>query len=127
MVRSLDVLKKMEVLNRMPFEKKSFIFEKLAEIAEVRKLTKQEQLQYDRSLKAYRDTVNIFDTAMSKGRAEGRVEGRAEGFVEGLAQGRAETRAETLLATARKMKSMGLADDVIAQATGLAEDDIKKL
>lgn len=86
MVRSLDDLKKMEGLNRMPFEKKSFIFEKLAEIAEVRKLTKQEQLQYDRSLKAYRDTVNISDTAMSKGR----IEGRAEGFVEGLAQGRAE-------------------------------------
>ena len=56
-------------------------------------------------------------------RGEGKLEGRMEGLEEGKAQGIAEAK----LQTARKMKGLGMADDVIAQVTGLPPDDISRL
>lgn len=55
--------------------------------------------QYEDSLKAYRDIKNSLDTAEEKGRAE----------------------------VAKKLLAMGLTIQAIAEATGLAEDEIKKL
>ena len=43
------------------------------------------------------------------------------------AEGRAEGRAEAILATARNMKSLGLPQDIIQQATGLTLDEIENL
>ena len=113
--RMIYVLRKMEVLNRMPFEKRSFIFEKLAKIAEVRKLTPEEQNQYDQSLKAYRDTYSVMSTAEEKGREKGREEGRAEG------------RAEERRSMASKLKAAGTPIDLIAQVSGLSAEEVEKL
>lgn len=52
---------------------------------------------------------------------------RAEGRAEGCAEGRAEGRAETQTAIARNLKSLGMSNEQIAAATGLAEEEINKL
>lgn len=52
-----------------------------------------------------------------------RAEGRAEGIIEGRAEGERKKGMEI----ARQLKSMGMAVDLIAQATGLTEDEIAAL
>ena len=42
------------------------------------------------------------------------------------AEGRAEGRAESLLATAQRLKEMGMDTDFICKATGLSPEDIEK-
>ena len=61
------------------------------------------------------------------GLAEGRAEGRAEGIAEGKLEGRAEGEAEMKRQIAANLKKAGLPIEVIAQNTGLSEDEIKKL
>jgi predicted transposase/invertase (TIGR01784 family) len=64
--------------------------------------------------------------ARAAGLAEGRVEGRTEGLAEGRAEGLAEG-LNGLRKTAKKLKSMGLSAEQIADATGLALEEVKKL
>ena len=58
----------------------------------------------------------------AEGREEGRTEGRAEGRIEGLAEGRTEER----LKNAKAMKRKGIATNMIAEITGLDEEEIEK-
>ena len=75
------------------------------------------------------------EEGLKKGRAEGREEGRAEGREEGRAEGRAEGRIEGLaegrteerLKNAKAMKRKGIATNMIAEITGLDEEEIEKL
>ena len=105
------VLKHMDVLQRMPWLAQDAVFQKLASIADVASLTKQERLAYDENLRKYRDTIAV-------------MEGQ---YLEGMEKGRAEGRAEGLLATARKMKADGLSTELIAKYTGLSEQDVTVL
>ena len=59
----------------------------------------------------------------AKGIEEGRAKGIAEGRAEGIEEGRAEERAKVVL----NMRSMGLSDEMIAQATGLTLEEIRKI
>ena len=52
-----------------------------------------------------------------------REEGRAEGLEEGLNKGRKEEKREN----ARSLKKLGVAVDIISQATGLSKEEIEKL
>ena len=129
--RWIYILKNMEILDRMPWAAQNAVFQRLAEVGEVSKLSREERLKYDRALKRYRDTLNAMTGAeqkgIEKGREEGRAEGRAEGLAEGEAKGRAEGRAEGLRDTARKMKQKGLPADLIAEMTGLSLADIEAI
>lgn len=109
----------MEVLERMPFEKKNFIFAKLAEIAEVRKLKPEEKIAYRASLKHYRDSYSVIKTA----KEEGRAEGRAEGIEKGIEKGEHNK----AIAVAQNLKQMGLSTTDIQKVTGLSLDDIEHL
>ena len=64
------------------------------------------------------------EEGLAEGRAEGREEGREEGLAEGLAKGRTEGLAEGATRSRRevavKMKSEGLAPEIIAKFTGLS-------
>lgn len=53
--------------------------------------------------------------------------GRAEGLEEGLNKGKEEGAREANLNNARNLKKLGVAIDVISQATGLSEEEIEKL
>ena len=69
--RWIYILKNMDTLNRMPWAAQNAVFQRLAEVAEVSKLSKEDRLEYDHALKRYRDTINAMTGAEQKGRAEG--------------------------------------------------------
>ena len=105
----------MEILDRMPWAAQNAVFQRLAEVAEVSKLSKEERLEYDHALKRYRDTLNAMTGAEQKGRAEGRTEGRAEG------------RAKAIRDNALKMKADGMPAELIAKYTGLDIETVNSL
>ena len=109
--RWIYVLKNMETINRLPWTAKSAVFKKLEEIAEVRALTKEEQMQYDHALKVYRDNYNTFQGAIEEGMKEGREKGRADKTKE----------------VAQNMKKMGMSIEQIAQACGISVEEAEKL
>lgn len=113
--RWIYVLKNMETINRLPWTAKSAVFKRLEEIAEVRALTKEEQMQYDHALKVYRDNYNTFQGAIEEGMKEGREKGREEG------------RADKTKEIAQNMKKMGMSIEQIAQACGISVEEAEKL
>lgn len=132
--RWIYVLKNMAVLDRMPWTAKDMVFKRLAKIAEVRNLTKEERAQYDASLKHYRDSLNVMRGAIEEGLTRGRTEGYSEGLSEGLAeglakglsQGLADGRTEGRTEVAKKLKLMGMSLKDIMEATGLTEEEVEK-
>ena len=107
------------MFEQMPFSEKYPVFRKLAEIGDLRKLSREELELYDEDIKNMRDiyATRKFDEkrGMEKGRAEGRAEGRTEGE---LSKG---------LEVARNLLAMGMSCSQIIQATGLTEDQLKQL
>ena len=109
--RWIYILKNMEILERMPWAAQNAVFRRLAEVAEVSALSKEERIKYDRALKRYRDTYNAMTGAEQKGRAEGRAEGEREKALE----------------SARRMKAKGYPVEDIAEITGLTVETINNL
>ena len=77
------------------------------------------------------DYYNIIDSAVARAEKaaleRGREKGREEGREEGLVKGREEGREEARLESARKFKQLGVAAEIIAEATGLSIEEICKL
>ena len=105
--RWIYVLKNMDILDRMPWAAKDSVFHKLAEIAEVSNMSKEERIKYDSALRHYRDTISVLQGAEDKGIAKG-VE-------------------ETNIKNAQTMKRLGVSKDVIMQVTGLSSEKIDSL
>ncbi|WP_018712239.1 PD-(D/E)XK nuclease family transposase, partial [Phocaeicola barnesiae] len=87
------------------------VFTRLFESAEIAKFTREQYEEYEDSLKAYRDWQNTIHTAVMKS------------LQEGIAQGREEERLEL----ARKFKASGIPVNIIAENTGLTEEEIADL
>lgn len=121
----------METLEKMPFEAQHKIFKRLAEIADSKTLTKEEQEKYDNSMMVMWDNYAVYKHAeekgIIKGEAKGRAEGRAEGRIEGRIEGRAEGEKEKAKEIALKLLSLNTPIDIISQSTGLSIEEIKKL
>ena len=113
--KAADLLENMETLNRLPWAAQNSVFQRLAEIAEVSAMTKEERIEYDGALKKYRDMLNTLRGAELRGESKGRAKGRAEG------------RAEERVALARKMKQRGMAVAEIAELTDLTEEELARL
>lgn len=90
-------------------------------------LNKQERLQYERSLRYYRDEMATIAFYKQEGLEEGRAEGREEGRAEGRAEGREEGRDEERKKIAANLKAMGLSVDDIAKASGLSVEEASAL
>ena len=109
------IMKNMNMFEQMPFSEKYPVFRKLAEIGDLRKLSREELELYDEDIKNMRDiyATRKFDEkrGMEKGMAKGRAEGKAEGKAE----------------VARNLLAMGMSWTQIIQATGLTEDQLKQL
>ena len=105
--RWIFLLKNMETLSRLPWAAQSAVFKKLESIADVGAMSRDERLKYDESLRKYRDTISVFEGV----RLEGRLEGQRNEKME----------------NARKMKSYGLALDMIADITGLSVEEVRNL
>ena len=121
--RWIYVLKNMDTIKRLPWAAQNSVFQKLAEIADVSSLTKEERLHYDEALRKYRDTLCVLEGAEQRGLKRGREEGLAKGLAKGRAEGLAEGRIET----ARNMKAKGLPVDLIVECSGLSPEEIAKL
>lgn len=112
-------LKHMETLEKMPFEAQHKIFKRLAEIADSKTLTKEEQEKYDNSMMVMWDNYAVYKHAEEKGIIKGEAKGRAEGRVEG----RVEEKKEIAL----NLLAYNTPIDIIAKSTGLSIEEIKKL
>ena len=90
----LFVLRNLTRLFDRPAALQERVFTRLFEAAEISKFTQQQLVDYEDSLKVYRDWKNTIVTAHDKGKAEGRAEGREEGRAEGEAIGHEKGREE---------------------------------
>ncbi len=91
----------------MPFEAQHKIFKRLAEIADSKSLTKEEQEKYDNSMMVMWDNYAVYKHAEEKGIEKGREKGRKE--------------------IALNLLTYNTPIDVIAKSTGLSIEEIKKL
>ena len=103
------------MFEQMPFSEKYPVFRKLAEIGDLRKLSREELELYDEDIKNMRDIYATRKFDEKRGMEKGRAEGRAEGE---LSKG---------LEVARNLLEMGMSWSQIIQATGLTEDQLKQL
>lgn len=129
----------MEALERMPFTAQKKIFKRLAELADFRCLSQEEQEKYDESLKAADDYygvlmsyyMNGIDEGVAKGEAKGFAKGEAKGFAKGEARGFAKGEAKgsyhKSLDIAKKMLLKGMDDDSIMELTGLTHEQLHQL
>ena len=93
----------METLEKMPFEAQHKIFKRLAEIADSKSLTKEEQEKYDNSMMVMWDNYAVYKHAEEKGEKKKTIE------------------------FALKLLANNYPLDEIANLTDLSIDEIKKL
>ena len=123
----------------MPFEAQHKIFKRLAEIADSKSLTKEEQEKYDNSMMVMWDNYAVYKHAeekgmekgmekgIEKGRKEGKEEGKEEGRKEGIEEGIVKGVKKRNKEIALNLLAYNTPIDVIAKSTGLSIDEIKKL
>lgn len=99
------------MFEQMPFSEKYPVFRKLAEIGDLRKLTREELELYDEDIKNMRD---IYAT---------RKFDEKKGMEKGMAKGMEKEK----LSTARRLLSMGLSDEQVSTATELPLEEIQKM
>ena len=109
------IVKNMNMFEQMPFSEKYPVFRKLAEIGDLRKLSREELELYDEDIKNMRDIYATRKFDEKKGREKGMSKGMAKGME------------KEKLATARRLLSMGLSDEQVSTATELPLEEIQKL
>jgi len=112
----LYVFKYLHRLQDRPIELQETIFNKLFETAEISKFTETEYIEYESSLKYYRDFMNSLVTAKEEGKIEGKIEGEKIGVEKGIIEGKIET--------AKKMHADGLSLAIIAKYVDLEVEEL---
>ena len=105
------VLRNLSGLMKRPQALQERVFNRLFEAAEIAKFDRNELYAYEESLKNFRDWHSVISTAEKKAEKRGREEGREEERIK----------------NAQNLKRLGVALEVIVQATGLSEEEIGKL
>ena len=105
------IVKNMNMFEQMPFSEKYPVFRKLAEIGDLRKLSREELELYDEDIKNMRDIYATRKFDEKRGIAKGRAEGE-------LSKG---------LEVARNLLAIGMSWPQIVQITGLTEEQLKQL
>jgi predicted transposase/invertase (TIGR01784 family) len=151
----LYVFKNMHKLDTMPIEVQQGVFLKLFEECKIANYTPKEYMQYEESLKHYRDWYAISKSLKREGKEEGLIEGmqkgiqkgiqegiqkgkqegKQEGLIEGMQKGIQKGKQEGMQAgmqqaireTAKKMKASGFDLKTIAEITRLSETEINEL
>ena len=95
------------MLFRSPFKARKAVFERLEKLASKANMTQEERARYEEEWKVYNDYFNTLDFAEQKGVQKGLQKGKEE--------------------TARNLKELGVADDIIIKSTGLSKEEIEKL
>ena len=97
----------METFNRLPWVAKDSVFHRLAEIAEVSAMTKEERQKYDYALRKYRDNLCVYEGAIQKGIEKGETKRNVE--------------------IVRRMKAKGYPLEEIMDCTGLSAEEVDAL
>ena len=113
----------MNMFEQIPFSEKYPVFRKLAEIGDLRKLSREELELYDEDIKNMRDIYATRKFDEKKGMEIGMAKGMAKGMEKGMAKGMEKEK----LATARRLLSMGLSDEQVSTATELPLEEIQKM
>ena len=103
--RWIYVLKNMEALTRLPWAVNKSVFERIAEIADISALSKEERIKYEKAIKQYRDTLCVMEGAEQKGERKGEQRTRAE--------------------ISKKLFERGMAIEEIALITSLTEEEVR--
>ena len=109
------LLRHMHEMVEIPVSFQTPEFKRLFLLAKIGNFTPDELKEYEKSLNNMSDYYNIIDSAVA----------RAEKAA--LEKGREEGREEARLESARKFKQLGVAAEIIAEATGLSIEEICKL
>ena len=109
----------METFNRLPWVAKDSVFHRLAEIAEVSAMTKEERQKYDYALRKYRDNLCVYEGAIQKGIEKGIAKGMEQGIAKGVTKRNVEI--------VRRMKAKGYPLEEIMDCTGLSAEEIDAL
>ena len=133
------VLRNLSGLLERPSALQERVFNRLFKAAEIAAFSPQRRSEYWESLKNYRDWKNVLDTNMKKSYVKGREErlaegiekGLAEGIEKGLAEGIEKGRVEGIMEekrkSARALKALGVASEIISQSTGLSKEEVDRL
>ena len=123
----LYLLKHIHEMVEIPKEFTDPFFKRLFMLAEIDNFTAEEKDQYEKSLNSMGDWENILKSTAELERAAGYEQGLQQGLQQGMQQGIQQGRRENSVETARKLKALGVAVDVIAQSTGLSVEEIEGL
>ena len=107
----LYFLKHLEDFENIPGILKEHVFLKAFEIAEIANFDEKQLLEYEESLKHYRDLKGAMDSSFEDGEVKGRKEGE-------------ENKAKEI---ASKLRAKGIDIDIITKTTGLSKEEIEKL
>ena len=105
----------MEIVEQFPCEALDKIFKKLAEYADSKTLTKEEQEKYDNSMMVMWDNYAVYKHAEEKG--------LKKGMEKGIEKGEKKRNKEIAL----NLLTYNTPIDVIAKSTGLSIEEIKEL
>lgn len=118
----------MNTFERMPFLAKNAVFKKLAEISDLRTLSKKDMDKYEDSIRIMRDAYATYKyaikTGLEDGRKQGLEEGMAQGMAQGIEKGKAEAEHQKNIEFAKLMLSDGDSTEKIQKYTGLTIEEI---
>lgn len=117
------VLRNLSRLMERPVALQERIFERLFKAAEIANFDRRELIEYEDSLKNYRDWYSVVSTAEQKGIQKGIQEGIEKGIQKGIQEGEKKKQYEI----ARNLKSLGIAPDIIAKTTEMTLKEIAEL
>ena len=96
------------------------VYQRFYEECRISNLNEMEKKEYVASVLEYDDVRESMMCEREVGREEGREEGRMEGREEGLLQGEVNTKRQLAL----KMLAKDFAPDLVAEITGLTEEEV---
>jgi len=99
------------------------IFEQFFSAAEIARFNTCEKIEYEESLKAFRDWYSVLSTAQNKGYSEGLEKGMAEGMEKGMEKGEKNK----ALSIAQEMFADGVPLSTISRYTHLPLEILQQL
>ena len=123
----LYVLRNIGRLMEQPAWLQKEVFDRILKGCEIAGFNEEKRKIYEQEMNDEKRRNSQLKTAAMMGREEGRLEGRAEGREEGREEGRAEGVHEAKLEAAKNLKSLGVSEEIISQATGLPIETIQNL
>jgi predicted transposase/invertase (TIGR01784 family) len=106
-------------LQNQPPELRKEIFRRLLEACEIAAFDAEKRIKYDKDMYDERRRQGELNAA--------KADGRQEGLEQGLRQGLEQGRREASLKSAKNLKALGVAVEIIAQGTGLSIEEIESL